>query len=455
MNIKTQNEFQQLVRRILGEEAEEFIQSNIENYELREAERTLLSVGIDPDELFEQTVEDIRLTERLIDNGIDPPRKLDRLSEAEFSALDDRQLETYLTAYGIDVPAMINELESKIQEKKPWYPLQWPRKWRPLEKLWLHQHAFAATLAFCLIAVGGGAGLTVVSLRDTTMDITPSQNIAQVAPTKPDVEVVAEKPQPVAVATISLTQAIPTAETKLVALVSDNEPALFYWDNLASADYQTSAFESTNHTYLDSPSSFTALTKFAAVVNSKEPPIDRTQIKEFVFARGDTLSHGMLASGLPIHLWPEITRKIGSQFHPGDKAIFYFQNDQFEQLLVIRKKKQRTIITANMNVKTVAVGKIKTQTVTGLVETSLYDALIKDLDESIVWRISVLLQHHKVPLKALPKGSTYEVKIERVLGQDGEIIRYESITSVHIDAGSKGTYSIDNNSIDNKGGYSA
>ena len=47
MNIKTQNEFQQLVRRILGEEAEEFIQSNIENYELREAERTLLSVGID------------------------------------------------------------------------------------------------------------------------------------------------------------------------------------------------------------------------------------------------------------------------------------------------------------------------------------------------------------------------------------------------------------------------
>jgi len=163
MNIKTQNEFQQLVRRILGEEAEEFIQSNIENYELREAERTLLSVGIDPDELFEQTVDDIRLTERLIDNGIDPPRKLDRLSEAEFSALDDRQLEAYLTAYGIDVPAMVNELESKIQEKKPWYSLQWPRKWGRLENSWLHQHAFAATLAFCLIVVGGGAGLTVVS----------------------------------------------------------------------------------------------------------------------------------------------------------------------------------------------------------------------------------------------------------------------------------------------------
>ena len=448
MNIKTQNEFQQLVRRILGEEAEEFIQSNIENYELREAERTLLSVGIDPDELFEQTVDDIRLTERLIDNGIDPPRKLDRLSEAEFSALDDRQLEAYLTAYGIDVPAMVNELESKIQEKKPWYSLQWPRKWGRLENSWLHQHAFAATLAFCLIVVGGGAGLTVVSLRDTTMDITPSQNIAQLALTKPDVEVVTEKPQPLA--TISLSQAIPTAETELVALVSENEPAFFYWDNLASADYQTSTLESTNNTYLDSPSSLTALTKFAAVVNSKEPPIDRTQIKEFVFARGDTLSHGMLASGLPIHLWREITRKIGSQFHPGDKAIFYFQNDQFEQLLVIRKKKQRTIITADMNVKTVAVGKIKIQTVTGLVETSLYDALIKDLDESIVWRISYLLQHHKVPLKALPKGSTYEVKIERVLGQDGEIIRYGSITSVHIDAGSKGTYS-----IDNKGSYSA
>jgi len=448
MNIKTQNEFQQLVRRILGEEAEEFIQSNIENYELREAERTLLSVGIDPDELFEQTVDDIRLTERLIDNGIDPPRKLDRLSEAEFSALDDRQLEAYLTAYGIDVPAMVNELESKIQEKKPWYSLQWPRKWGRLENSWLHQHAFAATLAICLIVVGGGAGLTVVSLRDTTMDITPSQNIAQVALTKPDFEVVTEKPQPLA--TISLSQAIPTAETELVALVSENEPAFFYWDNLASADYQTSTLESTNNTYLDSPSSLTALTKFAAVVNTKEPPIDRTQIKEFVFARGDTLSHGMLASGLPIHLWREITRKIGSQFHPGDKAIFYFQNDQFEQLLVIRKKKQRTIITADMNVKTVAVGKIKIQTVTGLVETSLYDALIKDLDESIVWRISYLLQHHKVPLKALPKGSTYEVKIERVLGQDGEIIRYGSITSVHIDAGSKGTYS-----IDNKGSYSA
>ena len=82
MNIKTQNEFQQLVRRILGEEAEEFIQSNIENYEFREAERTLLSVGIDPDELFEQTVDDIRLTERLIDNGIDPAEAASRIVSA-------------------------------------------------------------------------------------------------------------------------------------------------------------------------------------------------------------------------------------------------------------------------------------------------------------------------------------------------------------------------------------
>ena len=117
MNTETVSELHQSLRRIFGDEADEVIQTRLENQEFQEAEQLLLTAGINPNEVYEQAVDDIQLTERLIEQGITPPRRLDRLSEAEFFALDEHQLESYLTAYGIDVSAMVKKVTSDIQEQ--------------------------------------------------------------------------------------------------------------------------------------------------------------------------------------------------------------------------------------------------------------------------------------------------------------------------------------------------
>ena len=98
---------------------------------------------------------------------------------------------------------------------------------------------------------------------------------------------------------------------------------------------------------------------------------------EFIFKPGDTLSHSMAQSGLPVELWAKLAERVGSNFHPGDKAIIYFENDEFEQLVVIRRKKERTTVTADLKTNTVAVGTTTTIEVTGEIQTSLYVALAR------------------------------------------------------------------------------
>ena len=147
----------------------------------------------------------------------------------------------------------------------------------------------------------------------------------------------------------------------------------------------------------------------------------------------------MSAAGLPATLWPAIIDRVGTQFQPGEKLIFYSQNDEFEQLVVIRKKQPKTIVTADLTVETASAVKTQIHTIHGRIDTSLYAALLNDLDESVVWRISTRLKHMKVPLKALPKDSNYEIRIEKIVGKDGETIRYGAIKSIRINTKNKET----------------
>jgi hypothetical protein len=167
------------------------------------------------------------------------------------------------------------------------------------------------------------------------------------------------------------------------------------------------------------------------------------QTIEFIFEPGDTLSHGMARSGLPASLSMALAEKVGTDFWPGDKLIIYFENDEFEQLVVIRRKKEQTTVTADLKTSTAPAGISNMIEVTGEITSSLYVALEKKLDANAAQRISWLLQSRKVPLNMLPKGATFTVRIEHIIDADGETLGYGEIKSVQLDAGSQGQFEVE------------
>jgi len=166
------------------------------------------------------------------------------------------------------------------------------------------------------------------------------------------------------------------------------------------------------------------------------------QTIEFIFEPGDTLSHGMARSGLPASLSMALAEKVGTDFWPGDKLIIYFENDEFEQLVVIRRKKEQTTVTADLKTSTAPIGTTNMIEVTGEIKSSLYVALEKKLDSNAAQRISWLLQSREVPLNMLPKGATFTVRIEHITDVDGETLGYGEIKSVQLDAGSQGRFEV-------------
>ena len=436
MNTETVSELHQSLRRIFGDEADEVIQTRLENQEFQEAEQLLLTAGIDPNEVYEQAVDDIQLTERLMEQGINPPRRLDRLSEAEFFALDEHQLESYLTAYGIDVSAMVKKVTSDIQEQRQWYKFRWPQNWGISTDLSLRPPAIAATLAFCLVVVGGGLSLKFFQSNPVTDDF-----VAQVEPDNHLATRSLALNQSNSAApedSFSLTSQ-PATQVALVKPVFDQDSDVGGW--LPSIELNESVVMNDIQPP-DSEKQLYVQARSVVVKHSEQlvqEPINLSKVTEFVFSSGDTLSHGMSAAGLPATLWPAIIDRVGTQFQPGEKLIFYSQNDEFEQLVVIRKKQPKTIVTADLTVETASAVKTQIHTIYGRIDSSLYAALLNDVDESVVWRISTRLKHMKVPLKTLPKDSNYEIRIEKIVGKDGETIRYGAIKSIRINTKNKET----------------
>jgi len=151
----------------------------------------------------------------------------------------------------------------------------------------------------------------------------------------------------------------------------------------------------------------------------------------------------MARSGLPASLSMALAEKVGTDFWPGDKLIIYFENDEFEQLVVIRRKKEQTTVTADLKTSIAPVGISNMIEVTGEIKSSLYVALEKKLDANAAQRISWLLQSREVPLTTLPKGATFTVRIERITDADGEPLGYGEIKSVQLDAGSQGQFEVE------------
>jgi hypothetical protein len=460
-----------LLRRILGEKADALITAT----RRQQSDTALLrSHGIDVDVMHKRATDQIAKAEALVAHGIHPPVPIEDLTDEQFEALDTQTLERYLGASGIDSNALLAKVQNLIHEATP--KATWHERLQAMLPRWQSTPVLGmAVSAMALVAVG--VGVLRVAPQEPIVSI-PAQDeakalaLAKEVPmnlasrteseqglrkggglvfdmgemdkrTVVDNRVKAAKP---GAADLIRPQSQIQPQVAAVAIPTDtllvlNQPppapeATIPVTNTVEAGATPSA-------PLASVDVNDALAKPQWALTSAPNESASEHKIEFIFKPGDTLSHSMAQSGLPVELWAALAERVGSNFHPGDKAIIYFENDEFEQLVVIRRKKERTTVTADLKTNTVAVGTTTTIEVTGEIQTSLYVALEEKLNANVAQRISWLLQSRDVPLTTLPKGSTFSVRIEQITGVDGETLRYGQISSVQLDAGSKGQFVVE------------
>jgi len=483
----SQNDPNTLLKRLLGEEADPLIQM------LRQQsgdEALLKSHGIDSNAMLGRAKAQISRAEKLTEHGINPPIPLEELTDGQFEALDIPTLEKYLAAGDVDVQKLLTRTKQLLEDAKPQpAPGFFARISARLPRWPSAPVAGLAVSAMVLVAVGVGVlrlapqspTAPAVQLQEPALSVmlaetAPQKPLAKALPVPETLSAQAPEPQmaessalqesaqveitampasdtpDTAIATaleeetpvpatqveevevVEITEVTDTTEPTVAATQtpSEEEAPLPISEEVTLAQNLGAESETQSNTI---PESQWALT--AAPVE----PAGKQTI-EFIFEPGDTLSHGMARSGLPASLSMALAEKVGTDFWPGDKLIIYFENDEFEQLVVIRRKKEQTTVTADLKTSTAPIGTTNMIEVTGEITSSLYVALEKKLDANAAQRISWLLQSRKVPLNTLPKGATFTVRIEQITDADGETLGYGEIRSVQLDAGSQGQFEV-------------
>ena len=484
----SQNDSNSLLKRLLGEEADPLIQM------LRQQsgdEALLQSHGIDSDTMLGRAKAQISRAEKLTEHGINPPIPLEELTDAQFEALDIPTLEKYLAAGDVDVQKLLTRTRQLLEDANPKpAPGFLARISARLPRWSSAPVAGLAVSGMVLVAVGVGVlrlapqapTAPAVQLQEPALsvmlaDTAPQKPLAKALPVpetlsaqapelqmaessalqeSAQVEVAAmpESDTPdTAIATVLEEETpVPATQVEEVEVVevtevtdttgptvaatqtpSGQEAPLPMSEEVTLAQNLGAESETLNNSV---PESQWALTAAPAEPAGK-------QTIEFIFEPGDTLSHGMARSGLPASLSIALAEKVGTDFWPGDKLIIYFENDEFEQLVVIRRKKEQTTVTADLKTSTAPIGTTNMIDVTGEIKSSLYVALEKKLDANAAQRISWLLQSREVPLTMLPKGATFTVRIEHITDADGETLGYGEIQSVQLDAGSQGQFEVE------------
>ena len=460
-----------LLRRILGEKADALISAT----RRQQSDKALLrSHGIDVDAMHKRAIAQITKAEALVAHGIHPPVPIEDLTDEQFEALDTQTLERYLGASGIDSNALLAKVQNLIHEATP--KVTWHERLQAMLPRWQSPPVLGMAVgAMALVAVG--IGVLRVAPQESIVSI-PAQDeaktlaLAKAVPislpgsSKPEQDLgeegglvfdMVEMDKRTVAKNMAKATAPGTAD--LIRPQSQTQPQVaavaIPTDALMALSQPPPAPEATIQVVNTVEAGAAVSAPLASVdVNdalakpqwalTSAPNQSASEHKiEFIFKPGDTLSHSMAQSGLPVELWAKLAERVGSNFHPGDKAIIYFENDEFEQLVVIRRKKERTTVTADLKTNTVAVGTTTTIEVTGEIQTSLYVALEEKLNANVAQRISWLLQSRDVPLTTLPKGSTFSVRIEQITGVDGETLRYGQISSVQLDAGGKGQFVVE------------
>jgi len=474
----SQSDTPALLKRILGEEADPLMQM------LRQPsadEALLKSHGIDTEAMLERAKAQISRAGKLTKHGINPPIPLEELTDAQFEALDIPTLEKYLAAGDVDVQRLITRTRQLLEDAKPQpAPGFFARLGARLPRWQSMPVAGLAVSAMVLVAVGVGV-LRIVPQSPTV----PTVQLQEPALSVTLAETAQQKP---------LAKALPAPETLIAQLPETEMAESSALQESARVEIAATPVSDAAITVIEeeTPAPVTQVAEVTQVTDAAEPTVTATEVPseqetllsmsaevtlaqnlgsesetqsnagpeaqwaltaapaepagkqtiEFIFEPGDTLSHGMARSGLPASLSMALAEKVGTDFWPGDKLIIYFENDEFEQLVVIRRKKEQTTVTADLKTSTTPIGTTNMIEVTGEIESSLYVALEQKLDANAAQRISWLLQSREVPLNMLPKGATFTVRIEHIIDADGQTLGYGEIRSVQLDAGSQGRFEV-------------
>ncbi|MDC1096914.1 hypothetical protein OAT46_00495 [Gammaproteobacteria bacterium] len=476
-------ETHEMLRRILGDGTDALLtQANGKDPDAA----ALNAAGINADAMLTQAKKQIDHAVKLSASGINPPVPLEALSEAEFNRLDIPTLEKYLAAGDVNVDRLLSRTRELLDQQRASVPANKASTPTPepiqaetsqagfLERLRAYLpkpnrapvFGMAAT-AIVLVAVGVG----VLQLAPTTPQIPPAEpetrqlavtlESAPIAKANDTIPSVAEL-APSLMSAPSLTRALSTpieamsleeidsaaeaavlndaTETNPIEPAQNNELALTTnHDTPATSVPETEILDTAENETITEQN--TAASDSWAVTHQPDAPAPKQKV-EFVFSPGDTFSHGMAQSGLSNKLSTALAERVGTDFHPGDKLIIFFEDDEFEQLVVIRRKKQPLTITADLKTSSAPAGTTETIDVSGKIESSLYAALEKALDANAAQRITWLLQNRGVPLTTLPKGAAFNIQIEQIKSPDGQTLGYGEIRSVHLDAGKRGKFEV-------------
>jgi hypothetical protein len=465
--MNTKEDYKPLLERVFGDDID-IVRARIENRQERAIDKVLSDAGIDSDALVERALKQIELPERSGDLEAPAPLRVYDLTDEEFEQLDEEEIDFYLESHGVEVLAMLERVESSVRapvsdlEHEPTIdqldlvgvaaakispdditPVAQVKTFRPFRP------AMAAGMAGLVLV----AGISYFMANNRVFDSfgEPSEVAATSSLIADDSGLERDAPLVVAMndpnrsevanamtaASVEIEAASSSLELKLASNAVERATAetaevellaLLAAENTKQAN--TQAFSSGN--------SNATLVAAALSVTDEVSVLDvSTNKREFTFERGDTLSHGMMEQGVPLDFQSRLARNLQVVFRPGDKAVFYFLDDEFERLELILDQGKMITINRNLNMETQEVGKPTILLVSGRIKGSLNASFVEALDANAAWRIEQVLKRENVPFTTLPKGTTFEVEIEQMVIVGSDVVRYGTVKYVHINTGTR------------------
>ena len=470
--MNTKEDYKPLLERVFGDDID-IVRARIENRQESAIDKALSDAGIDPDALVERALKQIELPERSGDLEAPAPLRVYDLTDEEFEQLDEEEIDFYLESHGVEVLAMLERVESSVRapvsdlEHEPTIdqldlvgvaaaeigpdditPVAQVKTFRPFRP------AMAAGVAGLVLV----AGISYYMANNRVFG--PFGEPSEVAATSPliaddsglasDALLVVAKNELNSDA-VNVESSVPSAETSLAmtaASIDIEEMSSSMERQLASNSVETAMLASAESqlevllaeeevTQPISQNLFSGegnASSVAAVLTATDGSmVDRLEkTREFTFERGDTLSHGMMEYGLPLELQSKLGSRLQVVFRPGDKAVFHFSGDKFARLDLILEQGKKITINRNLIMHVQEVGEPEILLVSGEIKGSLNAYFADAMNANAAWRIEQLLKRENVPFTSLPKGTTYEILIERMVIPGSDVVRYGRVKYVHI-----------------------
>ncbi len=471
--MNTKEDYKPLLERVFGDDID-IVRARIENRQESAIDKALSDAGIDPDALVERALKQIELPEHSGDLEAPAPLRVYDLTDEEFEQLDEEEIDFYLESHGVEVLAMLERVESSVRapvsdlEHEPTIdqldlvgvaaakispdditPVAQVKTFRPFRP------AMAAGLAGLVLV----AGISYYMANNRVFG--PFGEPSEVAATSPliaddsglasDALLVVAKNELNSDA-VNVESSVPSADTSLAMTAAsiDTEDMSSSMDIQLASNAVEFAISENSETQLqallaaeedkqsisqnlfsgEGTVSNVAAASLRVTDGSMVDRLEKT--REFTFERGDTLSHGMMEYGLPLELQSKLGSRLQVVFRPGDKAVFHFSGDKFARLDLILEQGKKITINRNLIMHVQEVGEPEILLVSGEIKGSLNASFAGAMNANAAWRIEQLLKRENVPFTSLPKGTTYEILIERMVIPGSDVVRYGRVKYVHI-----------------------